>query len=149
MTLLRNLALGIVLATAAPAAFAGSYSDALSKCLIAATTPQDRASLMRWLFATASNHPAVKSMATVTPTQMNDSNKSVGDLITKLLTVDCRTQAQAAYRQEGSGSFKTSFEALSEVADHELFSGPDVEASMAELRGYVDTDKIKQLVAAP
>ncbi len=142
------LVAGIALAASVPAS-AETYTEALSKCLIGATTPDDRGALMRWLYATASSHPAVKSMSNVSAAQVEESNKMVGEMITKLLTMSCKPQAQNAYQHEGSQALRSSFEALSEVADHELFSGPEVEANMAEPRDYVDVPRIKEAVGAP
>lgn len=48
-------------------AHAGPYSDDLGKCLVASTTAADKGALVKWMFATAALHPAVKSVASVTP----------------------------------------------------------------------------------
>ena len=63
-----------------PAAPAGVFADDLGRCLVNATTKDDRANLIRWLFVAASHHPAVKPITSVTPAQQEESDKQMGTL---------------------------------------------------------------------
>src|SRR5262249_28277691 len=49
----------------ARSATAGPYADDMAKCFVAATTSQDKTTLVQWMFAASSLHPAVKAMTTV------------------------------------------------------------------------------------
>ncbi len=128
-------------------AHAGPYGDDLSKCLVDSSTKDDRAALVRWMFAAAAAHPAVSSIASVTPEAMDQANKTTGTLFMKLLTVSCRDKASKALSYEGPATMQLSFQVLGQVAASELFSSPEVKKSMAGLEKYVDADKLKALTA--
>ena len=104
-----------------PAAPAGVFADDLGRCLVNATTKDDRANLIRWLFVAASHHPAVKPITSVTPAQQEESDKQMGTLFMKLLTESCKTEAQKALQAEGPATMQYAFEVLGKVAGQELF----------------------------
>ena len=131
------------------AAAAGVFADDLGKCLVNATTKDDRANLIRWLFVAASHHPAVKPIATVTPAQQEESDKQMGTLFMKLLTESCKTEAQKALQAEGPGTLQFAFEVLGKVAGQELFSSPEVAGNLKGLAKYIDAEKIKALSTPP
>jgi hypothetical protein len=127
------------------AAVAGPFADDLGKCLVNATTKDDRANLIRWLFVAAAHHPAVKPIASVTPAQQEESDKQMGTLFMKLLTESCKTEAQKALQAEGAGTIQFAFEVLGRVAGQELFSSPEVAGNLKGLAKYIDPEKIKAL----
>jgi len=130
---------------AAAPAFAGVYTDDLSKCLVNSTTPADRNALVRWIFAAGSVHPALKGYVTMTPAQLDEANRTAGGLFMKLLTQTCEKQARAALNYEGKAALEASFTVLGQVAGRELFSDPSVNAGMAGLQKYMDADKLQAL----
>lgn len=124
---------------------AGVYTDDLSRCLIQSTTPNDRTLLVRWMFAAAASHPAVKSIAAVTAADLDTANKQTGALFMRLLTEACRDEAKAALKFEGQSTIEASFNAFGQVAGRELFSSPEVTAGMAGLGTYIDQEKLQAL----
>lgn len=124
---------------------AGPYTDDLGKCLVESTSTRDRNSLVRWLFASASVHPAVSSIALVTPEQLEDSHAQAGDLFNRLLTDSCREETKKALQYEGEITIQTSFEILGRVAGQELFSSPEVNANMSGIEKYLDQEEIMSL----
>lgn len=126
-------------------AAAGPYSDDLAKCLVKSTTQEDRVSLIKWLFAAASRHPAVSSIANVSPAQLDEANKTIGALTMRLLTDSCRDEAQKAIQYEGLVTLQLSFQVLGQVAGQELFRSPEVASSMAGLQKYLNSDQLKAL----
>jgi hypothetical protein len=128
-----------------PTALAGPYADDLAKCLVASTTQEDRLTLVKWMFAAASLHPAVKSFTSVTEKQLDEGNKSTAELFMKLLTDSCKSEAERALQYEGPQTFQTSFQVLGQVAGKELFSSPEVAVAMAGLEKYVDKEKLEAL----
>jgi hypothetical protein len=126
-------------------AAAGPYSDDLAKCLVKSTTKEDRVSLIRWLFAAASRHPAVSSIAKVSAAQLDEANKTIGELTMKLLTDSCKAEAQKAIQYEGLATLQLSFQVLGQVAGQELFASPEVAAGMAGLQKYLDGNQLKAL----
>lgn len=125
---------------------AGPYADDLSRCLIEETTTEDRNALVRWFFAAASRHPAVSSIAVVADSELEEANRSTGELFMRLLTDSCREAARKALKYEGQSTIQTSFSVLGEVAGKELFTSPDVAQAIAGLQDYVDETKLKALV---
>jgi hypothetical protein len=86
----------------AAAAGAGPYTDDLSKCLVAATTPDDRIALARWIFIAFSAHPRVAPVSAVKPADVDSANAEIGDLFMKLLTNTCREGEKVMSRPDFS-----------------------------------------------
>ena len=122
---------------------AGLYTDDLSRCLVESTTTEDKLSLVRWMFAAATLHPAVKSLAAISDKQRDEANKRVGELFIKLVTESCRDKAQKAVSYEGGMAIQGSFQILGQVAARELFASPEVSAGMAGLDKYIDKKKLE------
>ena len=126
-------------------AWAGVYTDELSKCLVESTSTADRTALVKWLFTAASAHPAIASLSSVTAADIDAANQVTGILFMKLLTESCKTQTQKALRFEGPATIQLSFTVLGQVAGAELFSNPVVAKNMAGLEKFVDSKKIEAL----
>jgi len=124
---------------------AGPYADDMAKCLVRSTSAADRTSFVRWFFAAASAHPAVQSLAAVSPEQRDESNKSTAALFQKLLTESCRTEVQQAVKYEGAQTIAASFQVFGEVAGRELFTDPAVTQSMGGFEKYFDKQKLNDL----
>lgn len=131
-------------ALSAGTAQAGPYSDDLAKCLVESTTTADKNALVKWMFATAALHPAVRSIASVTDAERAEITRSAAQLFETLLTVSCRSQAQQAVKYEGAVAVQTGFQMLGQVAARELFADPGVTQGLGELEKYVDSRKIEQ-----
>lgn len=127
------------------AAHASPYVDELGKCLVDATTKEDRTALVRWMFAAAAAHPAVAAIANVSPKVMEDANATTGALITRLLTESCKDQAKKALNYEGPLTLQLSFQVLGQVAATELFTSPQVKQAMSGLEKTVDKKKLEEL----
>lgn len=140
---------GLMLAlVSSQAANAGPYVDDLSKCLVASTTSDDRSALVRWLFFSASSHPALASTASVSKEQLDVATKKTADLFVRLLTRSCAAEARKALRYEGQVAMQLGFQVLGQVAGQELFSSPEVSANVAGLGKYIDTEKLKSKLSA-
>lgn len=131
------------------AALAGPHGDDLSRCLVESTNQADRQVLAKWGFSAASQHPAVRSVVTVSEKELDDSNKYMAELLTRLLTQSCRSEAQKALQYEGPVTLQTSFQALGQVAGRELFSSPQVAVAMAAgLTRHLDAKTLATLSSA-
>ena len=140
-TLMAGGALALTLAVA-PQAQAGPAADALSKCVVGATSAQDRLVLTRWAFVVVSANPQFRSMSAVTEPMRDDANHRMADLLTRLVTVNCRAQAVAAVRTEGPQAVEGPVRALGETAARDLFTDPATLAGMAGFVKYLDTEKL-------
>lgn len=142
------LAFSLLAVSASPGANAGPYGDDLARCLVESTSSQDRVDLVEWLFAAASFHPAVSDFATVTPEQLNASNKAMAELIVNLLTETCREQTSKALQYEGEQTIPASFEILGQVAGQELFSNPRVSDALSGMEQYIDVEKLSSVLGS-
>ena len=124
-------------------AYAGVYSDDLTKCIIETSTTQDRIEFVKWMFASMAKHPAVQSMSSVSEEQTEDANKKIAELFMKLLTVTCKEKAQKAIKYEGQIAIQTSFQVLGQVAAQEIFTDPNVASSLSGLEKYIDLELLK------
>ena len=140
-TLMAGGALALALATASQAQ-AGPAADALSKCVVGATSPQDRVVLTRWAYVVASANPELHAMSAVTEPMREEANHRIADLLTRLVTVDCRTQAVTAVRTEGPQAVQGAVKALGDSAARDLFADSATLAGMTGFVKYLDTEKL-------
>ena len=144
-----NLLAAIVL-TGASAAHAGPYTDDLSKCAVESTTAEDRVDLVRWMFAAASSHPAVKPISSVSAETLDQANQKMAGIVMRVLTESCRAQAEKAVKYEGGAvAIQTSFQMLGQVAGQELCASPEVATAMNGMEKYIDATKLEALGKAP
>ncbi|MBX3565700.1 MAG: hypothetical protein KF730_14115 [Sphingomonas sp.] len=129
-------------AVVAPAASASVYTDELAKCLVEKTTKEDHALLVKWIFAAVSVGPEVKPLSRVTPEQRADYTHAAGNLMMRLLTVDCREQTVKAVKYDGPNSIEVAFELLGKVAMQALMADPAVEAEFAGLTEGLDVSAL-------
>ena len=128
---------------------AGPFSDELGKCLVASTTTADKHALVKWMFSTAALHPAVKSIASVTPAERSGFNRDTARLFERLVTESCKLQTQQAMKYEGAAALQTAFQILGQVAARELFADPAVAGGMADLERHFDRQKLEQALGTP
>src|SRR5262245_65212377 len=93
---------------------AGPYADDLSRCLVGATSAEDKNTLVKWVFSIAALHPALGSVSAVTDAQRTRTDRDVAALFESLLTERCKKQTQSAVRYEGEKTIGVAFEVLGE-----------------------------------
>jgi len=126
---------------AAPA-FAGPSADILSQCLVDSTTQQDKDDLVRWIFASSAQHPAVSELLAITPEQRADMSSRVAIVFERLLTEDCRAQFHDARKNDGEQTVSRGFAILVQVAMGDLIGNPTVASALANIDSYLDKQKI-------
>lgn len=134
---------------ASHSAFAGPYSDEMAKCLVTSTSEADKNFLVKWMFAAAALHPAVKSISSVTDAQRNELNVKTAKLFERLLTESCKSQVQTAIKYEGQGTIESAFQVLGQVAARGLFSDPGVNGFIAQLGNHIDKQKMESVIGVP
>lgn len=127
-------------------AVAGPYSDELAKCLVKSTTEADKNYLVKWIFAAAALHPAVKPIASVTDEQREELTRNAAKLFERLIGESCRSETQDALKYEGPSTLQASFMVLGQVAARGLFSDPGVARGMADLGKHIDKKKLEGLL---
>lgn len=145
LTKLVTIAFAVIITTPA---LAGPYTDALGSCLADNTTGKDRKELARWIFVAMSAHPEMRDLSNTTHDAKEHAFQSVGNLFTRLLSVNCAAQARAAIKSEGSTSFQGAFGSLGQLAMQELMSNPDVNASISGFERYVDKKKLEAALSS-
>jgi hypothetical protein len=140
---MKSLALLVLLPSSA---FAGTYADNLAKCLVEATTKDDRATLVRWVFVTVSANPTVSSVFWVPPADRDAANQAFGVLLNRLITETCKDRAKEALAHEGQRAIARGLGALSALAARELVSSAEVNQAMADPDKYLDLQKINDVL---
>src|SRR5438105_10172776 len=89
---------------AASPAIGGVFTDDLSRCIVEKSSDADKAEMMRWMFAAFAKAPALSGMVSINQQQRDKLNKSMADIYSRLILVDCRSQAVAALKNEGENA---------------------------------------------
>lgn len=129
-------------------ALAGPDAAALTSCLTDSTSGKDRKDLAKWVFTAMSTHPEIREFANVTDKVRDQTSSTMGVLVTRLLSVDCARQTQAAMKNEGTAAMQAAFRALGGLAMQELMTNPDVTASFSAFEKYLDRKKIDAAMPA-
>jgi hypothetical protein len=116
----------------------GVFTDDLGRCMVEKSTDADKTQLARWMFAAMSKDPALAKMANISQQDRDRLNKGTADLFGRLMLVDCRAQAVAALKNEGTSAFGQAGQVLGASAAHKLMSSPEGEAELNKLGDYVD-----------
>jgi hypothetical protein len=125
---------------------AGPATDAFGKCLVQSSTGKDRTVFVQWFFAALSANPNVKDFATSTKEQREAVTRQTVAVFQRLVLVDCRAEAIAAIRQDGTQALSSSFEVFGRAAAVELMSDPAVQKEMNGLSDYADNQKLGELM---
>lgn len=128
------------------AAFAGPAVGKLSQCMKDSTNGKDRKDLVRWMYGAMSTHPEIGSMGAISEAAKTDANKTMGSLITRLVTQNCLAQTQAVIKEDGPQGMFQSFQALGEVAMMELGSDPSVAAAFGAYTKFMDMKKVEAIL---
>jgi len=122
--------------------FSGVYGDNLAKCLINSTSKTDRILLVRWIFTSGSQHPALKDMFLVSEKDLDKIYQDTADLFIKLLTESCKEEANLAFHYEGQTAFNESFSALGRNSAMEIVQDQEVVSSIGKFAKYMDTKRL-------
>ena len=139
------LAVGLTL-PAASQALASPETDALSACLVRASTPADKLVLTRWAFAAISKHEGVSDLATLSDAQMTAVNKAGGALFSRLLIENCPTETTAAIRVDGVKAIETALSDLGQSAMQDLAGDPGVQGALVGMVGYMDQARLLKML---
>jgi len=126
-------------ATASPAA------DALGTCLIDFLNGKERKELGKWIFLGISAHPEISGFTNISLEDRDDSDQYIGNLITRLLTEDCLTEAKNATATGGSVALTSAFELVGRVAMQELMTDTNVSSAISGFEKYLDAEKLSTL----
>ena len=120
---------------------ASQEAQQLAVCLTDSLNGKERKNLAKWIYLGMSTHSIIKPFSNVTEQDMDEINRYVGALVTRLLTEDCPKQARAAIEVGGQGAMENAFGIVGEVAMLELMAEPSVSNALGAFDKYLDQDK--------
>ena len=147
MLIRKALAVAFATCIAFPA-FAGPATDALGACLADNTSGKERKELARWIFVAVASHPDIQDISRVPPALRVETDRQIGQIVSRLLTQNCVAEARTAMKSEGSGAFKGAFSTLGQLAFQELMSNQDVAASLTGWEKYFDHQKFEAAMSS-
>lgn len=145
MKKILNLAILSILLLPAVPVFAQSPTESLGTCLVDNLSGKERKGLAKWIYFSIGSHPEIKSFSRAKPADIEKSDKFVGKLITRLLTVDCPEKLRTAYTSDPM-AVKKAFGLVGRVAMQELMTNQDVMQTLTNYGKYADKDKINTLL---
>jgi len=138
--------ISIIAALLTPAvAHAGSQAHGLGVCLTDSLNGKERKNLAKWIFLGMSAHSTIEPYYDVSAQDVDDSNRYVGALVTRLLTEDCPNQARLAFEEGGASGFEYAFSVVGKVAMQEIMSEPQVSQSLGAFEQYLDQERFNQV----
>jgi hypothetical protein len=140
----KILAISLGLILVAPA-FADSPTDAFGTCMVDSLDGKERKNLAKWIFFAIAAHPEIKAYSSATPEDIRSSDEYVGQLITRLLTVDCPNQLKAANASDPL-AVQNAFKLVGQVAVQELLTNEDVMKTVTNYAHYADLEKIGKVL---
>ncbi|MEQ1600867.1 MAG: hypothetical protein HOP04_11870 [Methylophilaceae bacterium] len=139
---MKNTALLLAMLSTPIAAYSGTFTDAMTRCLANSTTGKDRIDLARMMFSVMALHPDLTDIASILPDKRDAIYKSSGLIYNKLMGDVCSKELKVAIQFEGETAAKAGFEFLGKLAMQELMSNPNVTAGFSDAGKYIDTKKI-------
>lgn len=106
---------------------------------------KERKELAKWIFLAMSSHDTIKPYSKITQSDIDESNKYMASLVTRLMTEDCPKQVKEAYKISGAKAIENAFGIVGEVAMQELMNDPKVGAAFDEYGKYIDEQKFNSI----
>jgi hypothetical protein len=138
-----KMLLFLTIIVTATSAYAGPFTDEMSKCLVRSTSEADKTLLIKWIFAAMATHPDVKSLSAVTPEKGEQLNKETAKLVMRLLTQSCKSETRQAVDFEGDETLKASFGILGQVAMQGLMTNAEVSKYFSGFEKHLDAKELQ------
>ena len=135
------LSLGLIIGSPA---YANTPTDVFANCLVDNLNGKERKNLAKWIYLAMAAHPEIKSLSSASTKDIQKSDKYIGELITKLLTVNCPNELNRATKSNPR-ALKQGFGLVGKVAMQELMSNKKVTESLSNYIKYADLEKIKAI----
>lgn len=127
-----------------PASSAESLApkEALTKCILEASTEEDRRALVNWIFMMMSKYPDLSGLVRIDAAQGKAISTSAGNVFTRLMADDCGSELRLALERSGTDAIGESFKVLGESAVETLLKDPAVAAESAAIAEYIDMERL-------
>lgn len=101
--------------------------------------------MVRWTYSTLAFHPDFGGKQLFSDTEIDEIDRSMAFIFTRLMTQACRNEAQQASRYEKDG-VKKAFGVLGREAVNSLSSHPNVKNRNQKFLSYIDFEYIDKLI---
>ena len=123
--------------------------DALTRCLIESTSPDDKRVLVKWVFSVIAQHPDISTMTRIDAAQRSAIDRDAAKVFEQLLADQCAGPLRVAMKQSGTDAIGRSFQALGTSAATDMLQNPQVVSSGAGLMKHLDMQRILLALIAP
>ncbi len=123
--------------------------DALTRCLIESTSPDEKRVLVKWVFSVIAQHPDISAMTRIDPAQRSVIDRDAAKVFEQLLADQCAAPLRVAMKQSGTDAIGKSFQALGTSAATDMLQNPQVVSSGAGLMKHLDMQRILLALIAP
>lgn len=130
-------------------AIAGPAADALGDCMADNTTGKQRKTLARWIFLAMAAHPELRDISSSSEKARDQTDRAIGNIVTKLLADSCAAQAREAIRLEGGPGLESAFGVLGKLAMQELMTNDEVKTSISGFEKYIDKKRLDSSLGQP
>ncbi len=141
--------LTLSLFTGQQTAFAGQYVDQLSNCLVAATSQEDRSTVVQWMFVALSAHPDLKGFSNVSAAQKDQLDQKLASVLQKTIAEKCQAQTKAVIQNEGLQAVGESFQALGQTTGKAILNDPAVNSQLRGALRYLDLNQLAATFLTP
>ncbi len=114
-------------------AHAGPYADRLARCVVNATTDQDKIVMLQWVYAVFGLNKNLKTMNNVTDSQRLELVKQVQSFTGRTFKVTCKTELADAKLFEGGQAINYAAEVFGRSVMSQLIVDPSVVGALKEL----------------
>ena len=121
---------------------AGQSVDALSDCLVKATTATDKTTVLQWTFSALSAHPDLKAMSNVSEEQRTQLDQKFAHVLQRVIVEQCAAQTKTVIQTEGFQAVGESFQALGRSTGEEIIKNPAVKQQLNGILRYIDLNKL-------
>lgn len=118
--------------------------QALSECLIDATTEADKSKMMKMMFSAMTRNPELRGLSNIDSESSEKISQDAGKVIESLLLDKCLNQTHRVMRVSGFDGVGNSFEKLHYPLFYGLLKHPDVESAAGDFVKYMDAGRIER-----
>ncbi len=124
---------------------AGTYRDDFEQCLVRSITASEKRTMVRWMYSILSFHPDLPAVRVFSETELDEVDRSMAFIFTRLITQACKSQAVLVSNYEQDG-IKKAFGVLGTEAVRAVSSHPDVVRRGQKFVDFLDADYISKSV---
>ena len=126
---------------------AAEEAQGFGECITDSMNGKERKLLAKWIFFAMSSHNTVKAYTNITEQDLEQTNRLMGRLFTRLITEDCPNEAKVASDAMGvRQAFFEAFKIAGEAASRELMADPNVGKTLNRFEKFVDNEKIEDVL---